>query len=310
MVTTANGPAVHVWDLRAIRRHLAGMGLDWDKPNYSEDDPADPALPPLPPLQVDLGPLARHSEHFTEAPSVLVERYTARIKKDPSDGEAYHHRGYALIQLNRTAEAIDDLTQAIRLRPDDAHLRAYRGKIYAALKNFEQAIVDLEASLAAEGDQPLVQQSLALCCNNVAWVSATGPPSSRDPQRALSLARRAHALDPIEPSFLNTLGVAEHRAGRYAEAIATLEKSLASGTGATDAYDLLFLAMARFKLSEKTRANNDFDRALSWRRDHSSLPPTAAAELDAFQAEAEAVLEGRALDLPADVFGPKVQSRP
>ena len=30
VVTTNDGPAVHVWDLRAIRKHLAGMGLDWD----------------------------------------------------------------------------------------------------------------------------------------------------------------------------------------------------------------------------------------------------------------------------------------
>ena len=33
------------------------MGLDWDAPAYSDDDPADRSAPPLPPLQVDLGPL-------------------------------------------------------------------------------------------------------------------------------------------------------------------------------------------------------------------------------------------------------------
>jgi eukaryotic-like serine/threonine-protein kinase len=57
-VTTKDGPAIHVWDLRAIRRHLRSMNLDWDAPAYSDDDPADPAAPPLPKLQVDLGPLA------------------------------------------------------------------------------------------------------------------------------------------------------------------------------------------------------------------------------------------------------------
>ena len=57
VVTTNDGPAVHVWDLRAIRRQLARMGLDWDAPAYSDDDPADRSAPPLPPLHVDLGPL-------------------------------------------------------------------------------------------------------------------------------------------------------------------------------------------------------------------------------------------------------------
>jgi WD40 repeat protein len=32
VVTTQEGPAVHVWNLRAIRRRLAAMGLDWDAP--------------------------------------------------------------------------------------------------------------------------------------------------------------------------------------------------------------------------------------------------------------------------------------
>ena len=128
VVSTRDGPAVHIWDLRAIRAHLAAMGLDWDAPAYSGDDPANPSAPPLPPLQVDYGPLAGHVEHFTDSPEALFEKYTARLKDDPTDAHAYHHRGHALVKLKRTREAIDDFTQAIHLRPDDAHLRASRGE--------------------------------------------------------------------------------------------------------------------------------------------------------------------------------------
>jgi eukaryotic-like serine/threonine-protein kinase len=55
VVVTNDGPAVHLWDLRAIRRHLSTMGLDWNAPAYPEIDPADRTLPPLPALQVDFG---------------------------------------------------------------------------------------------------------------------------------------------------------------------------------------------------------------------------------------------------------------
>jgi eukaryotic-like serine/threonine-protein kinase len=48
--------AVQVWDLRAIRKRLADIGLDWGAPAYSDDDRAAASLPPLPRLQVDLGP--------------------------------------------------------------------------------------------------------------------------------------------------------------------------------------------------------------------------------------------------------------
>ncbi len=59
VVNSPDGPAIHVWDLRAIRKHLARMGLDWEAPPYPEVDPAFNA--PLPPLVVqgaalELGP--------------------------------------------------------------------------------------------------------------------------------------------------------------------------------------------------------------------------------------------------------------
>ncbi len=52
VVVTNDGPAVHVWDLRAIRRRLAAMGLDWDAPAYPDDDPTASSAPRFPRVQV------------------------------------------------------------------------------------------------------------------------------------------------------------------------------------------------------------------------------------------------------------------
>jgi serine/threonine protein kinase/WD40 repeat protein len=52
VVTTDDGPTVHVWDLRAIRRRLVRMGLDWDAPPYSDVDPAAPSAPPIRQIEV------------------------------------------------------------------------------------------------------------------------------------------------------------------------------------------------------------------------------------------------------------------
>ena len=68
------------------------MGLDWDAPAFPEHDSASPDLPPLPPLKVDYGPSAGHVEHFSQCPELLVERYSALIKQNPNDFDAYHHR--------------------------------------------------------------------------------------------------------------------------------------------------------------------------------------------------------------------------
>ena len=64
------------------------------------------------------------------------------------------------------------------------------------------------------------------------------------------MARKAVAPTPGESVFLNTLGVAQFRAGRYADAVATLEKSLAAAKGSSEPFDLYFLAMARCKLGQ------------------------------------------------------------
>ncbi len=198
VVTTNDGPAVHVWDLRAIRRQLAGIGLDWDAAAYPDDDPANQSAQPLPPLQVDLGPLP----------------LTASI--DP--------------------------------------------------KVYEPLIADLEAALASKPDQPDVRGMLARRCNEYAWKLANATGSSRNPERALSLARRCVELAPNQAMYLNTLGVTQYRAGRNAEAIATLDRSLAAGHGAYDGYDLYFQAMAHWHLGHKPQATASFDRAIEWKQ--------------------------------------------
>jgi serine/threonine protein kinase/WD40 repeat protein len=308
VVTTKAGPSVRVWDLRTIRRQLAARHLDWDAPAYSDHDPADSSAPPLPPLQVDLGPLAGHIEHLNESPEILIERYTARLQQDPDDAEAFHHRGHALWQKNHTNEAIADLTQAIRLRPDDAHLRAVRGMIYSVgLNQNAPAIADLEAALARRSDDPTIPERLAMCCNNRAWELANRSAPQRDPNEALALAQRAVALDPNQGIFLNTLGVAQYRAGRNAEAVATLQRSLKANAGQFAAFDLLFLAMAHYRLNHIEQARTCRGQAQNWRETHQNdLNSRYAAELTAFGAEAEALLARPVRELPADLFaGPE-----
>ncbi len=222
VVTTNDGPAVHVWDLRAIRRHLARMGLDWDAPAYSDDDPADRSAPPLPTLQVDLGPLP--------------------------------------------------LTQCIEPGV------------------YEPLIADLEAALASKPDQPGVRGSLARRCNDYAWSLANATGSSRNSERALTLARRALELAPGQAAFLNTLGVAQYRAGRHAEAIATLEQSLVAGHGQYDGYDLYFKAMSHWQLGDKPQALACFDKAALWMEKNHATDE----ELLRFRAEAAALLNVKA----------------
>ena len=55
LITVSNGKegGIHVWDLRAIRRQLKALDLDWDAPEYPPEPP--PAQTPLR-LEVVLDP--------------------------------------------------------------------------------------------------------------------------------------------------------------------------------------------------------------------------------------------------------------
>jgi WD40 repeat protein len=239
VVTTPEGPAVHIWDLRSIRRKLAGMHLDWVAPAYPAIDPADGAGPPLPlTAVVDLGVL-------------------------DADAGPLLERARKLQVAGKTAEAIAVLRQAVGRSPDLAEAR-----------------------------------------NELAWLLATAPGPLRNPPEAVAHARRAAELMPDRSMYLNTHGVALYRAGRFAEAVPVLGKSLEAGRGQYDAFDLFFLAMAHHRLSHRDEARGCFDRAVRWLAAQNDLNAGYAAELAQFRAEAEAVLAGPARELPDDVFAP------
>src|SRR5262249_8585047 len=142
----------------------------------------------------------------------------------------HHQRGHALYRLKRYHEAIADFTAALKASLNNAHLLASRGSAAANLGRLDDALADWEAARRLKLDQTELE-SLALFSNNMAWTLSAGPTSHRDPARALNLAQQAVKMAPDRAIYLNTLGIALYRAGQFAEAVATLEKSLAAGKG-------------------------------------------------------------------------------
>jgi tetratricopeptide (TPR) repeat protein/tRNA A-37 threonylcarbamoyl transferase component Bud32 len=151
----------------------------------------------------------------------------------------------------------------------------------------------LRGYIVRGGTDPVQVGPDAVRLNDEAWRLATGPADKRDPARALRLIQQAVANEPNNAMFLNTLGVVQYRNELYKEAVATLEKSLASGEGKWDGFDLFFLAMCHAKLGDPVKAKDCFDRAVQWRDKQKALAPQHAEELKAFRAEAEAALQAK-----------------
>ena len=87
--------------------------------------------------------------------------------------------------------------------------------------------------------------------------------SARDYDEALEHARKAVELAPKTGDIVNTLALAEYRAGHWNESIAASDRSMALGTGG-DGYDWFVLAMAHWRKGEKDEARTWFDKAVAW----------------------------------------------
>jgi serine/threonine protein kinase/WD40 repeat protein len=281
--------ALHVWDLRAVRAQLAALDLDWNLPPYP---PA--AQDKVPPLtgSVDYGNL-----FVPTHPHQAVGVYSLALALCPLNPEAYLQRGRAYGILKERNKAIADYTLFLALVPPRDKRRAEvlfrRSNNYRDLHQRADWLADLLQVVQLNLDE--IQQfhtQVAGRCNELAWQLVTGPEKERDPAQALPLARKAVSLMPKEPMYSNTLGVVYYRLERYRPAVEALERSLRESKGRKAAYDLLFLALCHAGLDDAIQARDCYNRALRWLQEHrGELAARERKELDAFQAEARAVLQ-------------------
>lgn len=109
---------------------------------------------------------ALNAEDFDQAIACAAEALEANAECAP----AHHVRATAYWYSGQHVEAADDLTWLVESGHDSPEVRGSRGQVYAEMAQFEEALVDLDRSLAAK---------------------AGGPPS---PGRAYALSGRALAL--------------------------------------------------------------------------------------------------------------------
>lgn len=79
--------------------------------------------------------------------------YSAALDEDPALVAAWANRAVLAFTTGRALQAVDDLTEAIRLA-DDGVLRVNRAIALQELGNHRQAVRDLDAALAAGADDP------------------------------------------------------------------------------------------------------------------------------------------------------------
>jgi tetratricopeptide (TPR) repeat protein len=175
----------------------------------------------------------------------------------------------------------------------DAEELRRRGVVWYRLRQWRMAAADCRASLSRRPQS-------ALTADHLAWVLCSMP-GRGDHEEALRWARRAVELEPGNPNYTNTLGVALYRAGRFTEAAEELVRN-ASKDHRFAGYDWVFLAMCRQRLGQVDAARSALTKALDWQAKAIGLSPDQTTEFQIFLLEARDALDGSPPDLPPEVF--------
>jgi WD40 repeat protein/tetratricopeptide (TPR) repeat protein len=273
---------LYAWDLRALRRHLADLDLDWDAPAYPHGNKTAPGPPELR-IVAELNDPKTIAQHQRDR--AVLDLYV-----NPFDAQAHYRLATHLLRARKPGPAYAHLTAALAFRPRFAEARYQRARVALGLMRWADAAADASQYLDQYPDSHAGRYLCATAYNNGAWRLVTGPERTRKPAQALQLIQKAVQREPGNATFLNTLGVVHYRNRQFKEAVITLEKSLATSRGQLAAFDLFFLAMSHHHLGNAAKARACYDRAVQWQRGKKDLSARDAAELKAFQAEAEALL--------------------
>jgi len=133
------------------------------------------------------------------------------------------------------------LKQRIAETPQKAQLYSMLGDLKYSQKAYDETVKAYEHSLSLSPDNPQV-------LNNLAWLYATCEDETlRNPERALSLARRAATLD-ASPHVLDTLAECYFINGDVDNAVRFAQRALDSATEKRDYYRS---QLERFRKAEK-----------------------------------------------------------
>ncbi|MGP8200625.1 MAG: tetratricopeptide repeat protein [Limisphaerales bacterium] len=150
-----------------------------------------------------------------------ITQYREALKTDPNDAKAQDNLGILLLGKDDAEEAIIHFQKALQINPRNANAENNLGNAFLQKGNVGEAVAHFERALAVEPDEPAIQ-------NNLAWLFATAQEASlRNGAKAVELARQANTLTGGKnPTVLRTLAAAYAEAGRFPEAMETVQRAL------------------------------------------------------------------------------------
>ncbi len=255
-------------DSVAVRRNpmeMLGVVRDFDEAKVLlEEKRSEEAIAALEPLAKAspqsfvifdlLGKAYATAGRFDEARYALLDA----LALAPTSSKTYLNLAHVLSVQGRVPDAIDACRKAIENAPTppeaqpmlqqlQASRTAQQQQIAAAQQKWSQypspeaaLILSSLLDIADEADEAVAALRAAIerypgnasLLNALAWLKATsGTATVRDGAEALRLAQEASRLEPDDSNYLDTVAAAYAEAGRFEEAVATMDRAIALAAG-------------------------------------------------------------------------------
>jgi len=195
-------------------------------------------------LQDDLGSLYAEREDWPNA----TQAFRAALQTNPDLATAHLHLGMALRAQQRTG-ALEELTRAYQLAPDNTVVALQLGQTLASTGNDEQAIPLLQHALELDPESTPAAYQLGLALQRTGKVND-----------AILLLQKAAQTDAENAEVLINLGLALCQAQRAKEAVPVLQRAVSLTPGNVTAHQ--DLAAAYIQLSQIDDAVSQLRAAL------------------------------------------------
>jgi eukaryotic-like serine/threonine-protein kinase len=149
--------SIHVWDLRAIRRHLALMQVDWESPPYA----AAPIAEPRRPLSVEslFGDPSDVLRAAADLARSKILTYRRIVDSNPNNAKAHYALAWAYVTapegLRDPALALAMALRASELKPRVPVIRSTLGVAYYRAGRYREAAATLKENLPGQDEQGL-----------------------------------------------------------------------------------------------------------------------------------------------------------
>jgi type IV pilus assembly protein PilF len=210
-------PRRAAWVLAALAATLLAGCASKSSPTTPQ-----PPEPPPPVRQQEASPQYRAQLH-TELGAgyyergqmdVAVEELTAAVKLDPNNARAYNIFGLVYAMLGENAKAEQSFQRALQLAPQDSEIRQNWGWYLCSRGGARESIAEFEAALR----NPLYRTPEIALVNAGRCSAAYG-----DVRAAESYYRRALQVSPGNPTANYGLALLAYKEARYADARAWMK---------------------------------------------------------------------------------------